>query len=106
VTRARSSSTKSRSGNRRRYVPRPKTCAFCADKIKVIDYKDPVKLRGYMADTGKIEPRRKSGNCPKHQRALTVAIKRARHLALLPYVSTHIHNTASVSPVSTSDTSD
>ena len=63
-----------------------KNCSFCADKIEVIDYKDAQKLRKYLTEAGKILPRRITGNCAKHQRALTVAIKRARHLALMPYV--------------------
>jgi len=72
-----------------RYAPRRKFCSFCKDKVSVIDYKDPAKLRPYISDRGKIEPRRKSGTCAKHQRLLAVAIKRARHLALLPYVPAH-----------------
>jgi small subunit ribosomal protein S18 len=79
-----------------KYVPKRKVCAFCSDKIKDIDYKDPVKLRQYVSDRGKIDPRRKTGTCAKHQRALAVAIKRARHLALLPYVPEHIHKTGGV----------
>jgi len=73
-----------------RYVPRRRVCTFCADKVRKIDYKDPLKLRRYISDSGKIEPRRRSGTCAKHQRALAVAIKRARHLALLPYVPAHV----------------
>jgi len=69
-----------------RYVPQRKVCPFCSDKVKVIDYKDPSRLGRYISDRGKILPRRKMGTCAKHQRALAVAIKRARHLALLPYV--------------------
>ena len=75
---------------RPRYVPSRKFCAFCADKTAVIDYKDSEKLRGYISDRGKIEPRRRTGTCAKHQRILVRAIKRARHLALLPYVPTDI----------------
>lgn len=75
-----------------RYVPRRKVCSFCVAKAKEIDYKDSEKLRGYISDRGKIEPRRKSGTCARHQRALSVAIKRARHLALLPYVPAHIYS--------------
>lgn len=59
---------------------------FCVERIKEIDYKDFERLRRFVTDRGKIEPRRKSGVCAKHQRALSNAIKRARHLALLPYV--------------------
>ncbi len=79
-----------------RYVARRRFCSFCADKVKAIDYKAPAKLRGYISDRGKIEPRRRTGTCAKHQRALAVAIKRARHLALLPYVPDHIHMMRSV----------
>ena len=68
-------------GNRRR----KKVCAFCADKIQEIDYKDIAKLRRYVSERAKILPRRISGNCAKHQRQLTEAIKRARHIALLPF---------------------
>ena len=65
---------------------RKKVCRFCANKAK-IDYKDADALRRYMTERGKILPRRITGNCAKHQRALTVAIKRARHVALMPYVA-------------------
>ena len=63
-----------------------KFCVFCRDKNCVIDYKDTKKLKRYVSERGKILPRRITGNCAKHQRALTVAIKRARHIALMPYV--------------------
>jgi len=63
---------------------RKKVCVFCG-KDNVIDYKDTTKLKRYVSERGKILPRRITGNCAKHQRALTVAIKRARHLALMPY---------------------
>jgi len=79
-----------------RYVPRRKICSFCSDKVKEIDYKDPIKLRPYISDRGKIQSRRKTGTCAKHQRALAVAIKRARYLALLPYAPTHIRKTESI----------
>lgn len=82
--------------NKVRYVPRRKHCSFCIDNVEVIDYKDPGKLRHYISDRGKIEPRRRTGTCAKHQRALALAIKRARHLALLPYVPAHIHKTGGV----------
>ena len=62
-----------------------KVCAFCMDKSEFIDYKDINKLRKYVTERGKILPRRISGNCSKHQRELTTAIKRARQVALLPY---------------------
>ena len=64
---------------------RKKVCVFCG-KDNVIDYKDTAKLKRYVSERGKILPRRITGNCAKHQRALTVAIKRARHTALMPYV--------------------
>ena len=66
---------------------RRKVCAFCADKIEMIDYKDTQRLRRYLSERGKIVPRRVTGTCARHQRQLTTAIKRARHLALLPYVT-------------------
>lgn len=67
--------------------PRKKVCAFCVDKAQTIDYKDVAKLRRYISERAKIVPRRVTGTCAHHQRQLTVAIKRARHLALLPYIS-------------------
>ena len=65
---------------------RKKVCGFCG-KDNVIDYKDTAKLKKYVSERGKILPRRITGTCAKHQRALTVAIKRARHVALMPYVA-------------------
>ena len=65
---------------------RKKFCVFCG-KDNVIDYKDTAKLKKYVSERGKILPRRITGTCAKHQRALTVAIKRARHVALMPYVA-------------------
>ena len=67
-------------------VSRKKVCNFCVDKIKYIDYKDIAKLKRYITEKGKIVPRRQTGTCAKHQRALTTAIKRARFMALIPYV--------------------
>lgn len=67
--------------------PKRKSCAFCVDKVDYIDYKDVAKLRRYVTERAKILPRRISGCCAKHQRQLTVAIKRARYIALLPYTS-------------------
>ena len=64
-----------------------KVCTFCADKITEIDYKDTFKLRKFISEKSKIVPRRISGNCAKHQRAVTEAIKRSRHIALLPFTS-------------------
>ena len=72
----------------RRFVAKPKVCAFCTDKIQ-IDYKDVARLRRYVSDRGKIEPRRRTGACAKHQRRIAMAIKRARFLALLPDAPTH-----------------
>lgn len=65
--------------------PRRKVCSFCVDKVEEIDYKDAAKLRRYITERGKILPRRISGNCAKHQRQMTTAIKRARNVALLPF---------------------
>lgn len=78
---------------RRRQFGRRRVCAFCVDKSSVIDYKDPVRLRRYLSDRGRIEPRRKTGTCAKHQRWLAIALKRARHLALVPYTPEHIRLT-------------
>jgi small subunit ribosomal protein S18 len=64
---------------------RRKVCRFCADKTLKIDYKDPKSLRLFVTEIGKMIPRRISGNCAKHQRKLAVEVKRARHIALLPY---------------------
>ncbi len=64
---------------------RRKPCQFCVDKMEHIDYKDTARLRRYLTERAKIVPRRISGNCAKHQRLVTTAIKRARHIALLPY---------------------
>jgi len=71
----------------RRTFHRRKICKFCADSSLVIDYKDPKTLSYFTTERGKITPRRISGNCAKHQRALTVAIKRARNMALLPFTT-------------------
>lgn len=62
-------------------------CNFCVDKMKRIDYKDVPRLKKYVTERGKMLPRRISGNCARHQRMLTLAIKRARNIALLPYTS-------------------
>ena len=64
---------------------RRKVCSFCLDNIRDIDYKDVTKLRRYLSDRGKILPRRMTGTCALHQRRLTLALKRARHIALLPF---------------------
>ena len=76
-------------GRGRRFQPRRRVCSFCVDKVTLIDYKDVARIRRYVTERAKIEPRRKSGVCAGHQRALTVAIKRARHLALLPLAPDH-----------------
>ncbi len=82
--------SKDRKFTRTRYVARRKVCIFCTNKSEIIDYKDAEKLRNFISDRGKIATRRRSGTCAKHQRTVAVAIKRARHLALLPYVAAHI----------------
>jgi small subunit ribosomal protein S18 len=76
-------------GRRGRYSgPRPpKTCPFCSAKVKYIDYKQGDQLRRYLTERGKIKARRKIGTCAKHQRRLALAIKRARHIALLPFTA-------------------
>ena len=66
---------------------RKKVCQFCAEKIEHIDYKDTARLRKYVSERSKILPRRITGTCAKHQRQVTIAVKRARQIALLPYVS-------------------
>jgi small subunit ribosomal protein S18 len=66
--------------------PKRKVCNFCADKHDDLDYKDTTRLRKYISERGKILPRRISGNCAAHQRSLTTAVKRARIIALLPFV--------------------
>ena len=66
-----------------------KVCTFCADKISVIDYKDVSLLRNFVSEHGKIKARRRTGTCAKHQRRLALAIKRARHVAFLPYSAEH-----------------
>ena len=67
--------------------PRRKVCQFCVDKVQHIDYKDVTRLRRFTSERGKILPRRMTGTCAKHQRQLSTAIKRARTIALMPYVS-------------------
>jgi small subunit ribosomal protein S18 len=65
-------------------------CTFCVDKVQKIDYKDVGRIRRFISDRGKIDPRRKSGTCAKHQRMLTTALKRARLMAMLPYTAGHV----------------
>jgi small subunit ribosomal protein S18 len=79
-----------RGGGRRFGPPIRRVCAFCKDPNKQIDYKNGDMLRRYLTERGKIRPRRKIGTCARHQRQLATAIKRARHLALLPYAPEHI----------------
>jgi small subunit ribosomal protein S18 len=74
----------------RRPSRRRKVCAFCLEKTRTIDYKDVNMLRRHLTDRGKIRSRRKTGTCAKHQRRLAIAVKRARHLALLPITAEHI----------------
>ncbi|HAC20132.1 MAG TPA: 30S ribosomal protein S18 [Dehalococcoidia bacterium] len=78
-----------RRGGRPRYYARRKLCAFCVDHIDYIDYKEVDKFRRFVTDRYKIESRRKTGVCAKHQRGLSTAIKRARHLALVPFSPDH-----------------
>jgi small subunit ribosomal protein S18 len=75
---------------RRRGGRRRRVCIMCADHIRYVDYKNVSFLRRFISDRARIETRRKSSACAKHQRALATAIKRARHLALLPYTAEHI----------------
>ncbi|MBT3310863.1 MAG: 30S ribosomal protein S18 [Desulfobacterales bacterium] len=77
---------KKSSFKKKRYYHRRKVCRFCADKTLEISYKDPKSLKYFITERAKIIPRRISGTCAKHQRALTVAIKRARSIALLPFI--------------------
>ena len=77
-------------GGGRKFTPRRKVCQFCVDKIKEVDYKDLGRLRRFLSERGKIEPRRKTGTCAAHQRSLNVALKRARQLAMLPFTAEHI----------------
>lgn len=90
----------SRSGrprrDRPRYVPRRRVCAFCADKSKVIDFRDGARLRRYISERAKIDSRRRTATCAKHQRQLATAIKRARILALLPYTLSHVRMTGGI----------
>ena len=76
-----------RGGGGGRFGGRRKVCGFCVDNIGEVDYKDTPRLRRYISERGKIEPRRKLGTCARHQRSLTTAIKRARHVALLPFTT-------------------
>ncbi len=73
--------------NKKRGRRKKKVCVFCTEKATSIDYKDVAKLRKFVSERGKILPRRITGNCAKHQRLLTTAVKRARHVALMAYVA-------------------
>ena len=73
-------------GGERRFFAKPKTCQFCADKSLMIDYKKTDLLRRYITEDGKIRPRRQTGACARHQRAVAAAVKQARQIALLPFV--------------------
>lgn len=72
---------------KKRFKRRRRVCVFCEEKQNTMDYKDVNKLRRFVSERGKILPRRISGNCAKHQRAITVAVKKARHVSLMPYVT-------------------
>lgn len=72
-------------GGRRRFVRRPRLCQFCAEKMTSLDYKQSEVLKRYVTEQGKIRSRRETGTCAKHQRILARAVKRARHMALLPF---------------------
>ena len=71
----------------RRFRPRKKVCAFCKDKNKTIDYKDVESMKPFISERGKILPRRVTGTCAAHQRMVTLNVKRARQIALLPYTA-------------------
>jgi len=79
-------------------VARRKVCPFCVNKVKTIDYKDVPLLRRFISDRGRMEPRRKTGVCAKHQRVLSVALKRARYIALLPYTAEHVRESGILPP--------
>jgi len=83
----RTSDRPQRRGPKRRFTRRPRVCKFCADKSLVIDYKNIDLMKRYVTEDGKIRPRRETGACAKHQRQVSRAIKRARHMALLPFRS-------------------
>ncbi|UCG55515.1 MAG: 30S ribosomal protein S18 [Dehalococcoidia bacterium] len=84
-----------------RYTLKRKVCSFCVNKIKEIEYKNISLLSGYISERGKINSRRRTGTCAKHQRALAMAVKRARHIALLPYAPEHIHRMGNVALLGT-----
>ena len=78
---------KSQGRSNRHFIARPKFCQFCSDKTQEIDYKNVELLKRFITEEGKIRPRRQTGTCAKHQRALATEIKRARHIAFLPFVA-------------------
>ena len=80
-------------GGERRFFAKPKFCQFCADKTLTIDYKKTDLLRKYITEDGKIRPRRQTGACARHQRAVAAAVKQARHIALLPFTGRHLEET-------------
>lgn len=82
--------TRNKGERKPRFIPKRKVCVFCTVKDAVIDYKDAVRLRRFLSDSGKIERRYKTGTCARHQRALAEAIQRARLIALLPYTAAHL----------------
>ena len=82
-----------------KFAPKRKVCIFCANRSKSIDYKDTALLGRFISDRGKIEPCRRTGTCNRHQHALALAIKQARHVALLPFVPEHIHLQGIVPPL-------
>ncbi len=94
---------KSRERSKRRYIPKRKVCSFCVNPEQSIDYKNVALLRQYISERGRIEPRRKTGVCPKHQRTLSIALKRARHIALLPYTREHVRHGSEPAPVEQSE---
>jgi small subunit ribosomal protein S18 len=81
---------------RGRYIPKRKVCIFCADKNLKIDYKDVQLLTRFVSDRARMDPRRKTGVCPRHQRTLSTALKRARYIALLPYTPEHVRLTGTL----------
>ncbi len=90
VSRFRPGGNATRRRGRPRYFTRRRVCAFCVEHVSAIDYKDVSRIRRYVSERARMEPRRKTGTCAKHQRALSLAIKRARHLALLPFIQSHL----------------
>ena len=82
-------SQESGEGGERRFFAKPKFCQFCADKTLTIDYKTDL-LRKYIGDDGRIRPRRQTGACARHQRVVAIAVKQARHIALLPFTGSQV----------------